>query len=218
MQIKFKLVFIAALLANSLGSAQAQSNPPESFYGGLEIGRSRVSDQTGELSRELEASLGGRATASHGSSINDYRIFSGYKLNENINFELGYLQTSNLGFNIAGVAGNATAYAGSSTVKFKGFDYSVLLRPNVSSGMNSLFLRLGGHSLSGAQAVNVTGAGRTVSAASKQSGTGLLFGVGYDIGVAKNVDVRVSANRLNKIAGQSDGTAIVYSVGVLTQF
>lgn len=218
MQIRFKLVAIAALLANSVGSAQAQNNPTESFYGGLEVGRARVSDQTGAFSRQLVTLVGGRSTATQGSSINDYRIFGGYKLNENINFELGYLQTSTLGLNFAGVASNATAYAGSSTVKFSGFDYSVLLRPNVSTGMNGLFLRLGGHSLSSAQAFTLTGAGGTVSASNNQSGTGLLFGVGYDIGIAKNIDIRVSANRLNKIAGQSDGSATVYSVGVLTRF
>jgi hypothetical protein len=214
MQIRFKLVAIAALLANSLGSAQAQNNPPESFYGGLEVGRSSVSDQTGSVSTQLVTLVGGRATATQGSSINDYRIFGGYKLNENINLELGYLQTSDLGLNFAGVARNATAYSGSSTLKFTGFDYSVLLRPNVSTGMNGLFLRLGGHSLSGAQAFTQTVAGGTVSGSSNQSGTGLLFGVGYDIGIAKNVDLRVSANRLNKIAGQSDSSATVYSVSV----
>ena len=217
MKFAFKLAVVAAFVT-SIGAVQAQSNQQEKFYGGLEVGRSNVSDQTGEVTSALVSQLGGSAIATQGSSINDYRIFGGYKLNENVNFELGYLQTSSLDLNFSGVARGSVAYAGSAGVKFAGFDYSVLLRPDVSTGVNGLFIRLGGHSLKSTTDVSLTVSGSSITATTNQSGTGTLFGIGYDINITKNADFRVSANRLNNIAGQSDSSATVYSVGVLTKF
>ena len=217
MKFAFKLAAVAVLLS-SLGFAHAQSNSPEKFYGGLEVGRSNVANQTGTLTSSLVSLLGGSASATQGSSINDYRVFGGYKLNENVNFELGYLQTSSLGLNFSGRSSGSVAYTGSAGFKFSGFDYSVLLRPDVATGMNGLFFRLGGHSLKSTTDVSVTVSGSSTSSTTSQSGTGTLFGIGYDINIAKNVDLRASVNRLNKLAGQSDANATVYSVGVLTRF
>lgn len=217
MKFAIKLAAVAALLS-SLGAAQAQSNSPEKFYGGLEVGRANVTDQTGELTRGLVSQVGGTASATQSSSVNDYRIFGGYKLNENVNFELGYVQTSSFGVNFSGRSSGSVAYAGSAGLKFAGFDYSVLLRPDVATGMNGLFFRLGGHSLKSTTDVNFTVSGSNYSSTTKESGTGTMYGIGYDLNIAKNAALRVSVNRLNKIAGQSDANATVYSVGVLTRF
>lgn len=217
MKLTKKLTAVAALIT-VLGAAQAQSNTPEKFYGGLEVGRASVANETGPLTSALVSEVGGSASATQDSSINDYRIFGGYKLNENVNFELGYVQTSSLGLNFSGVSGGSSAYTGSATQKFSGFDYSVLLRPNVSTGWNNMFFRVGGHSLKGSVDVTINGGGGSASVTDKFSGTGTLFGLGYDLNVAKNVDVRVSVNRLNKIAGRSDSDATIYSLGVLTRF
>jgi len=216
-KLNFRFIAVASLLT-SLGAAQAQGNPPEKFYGGLEIGRASVANDTGPLTRALVSQVGGSASATQDSSINDYRIFGGYALNENVNFELGYVKTSSLGLNFAGVSGGSSAYTGSASQKFSGFDYSVLLRPNVSTGLNKLFFRVGGHSLKGDLDFTINGPGGTASGSDSRSGTGTLFGIGYDINLAKNIDARVSANRLNRIAGQSDANATVYSLGVLTRF
>ncbi len=217
MNILFKLAATAAIVT-SLGAVQAQSNPPEKFYAGLEVGHTNVSDSTGALTNGLVSQLGGSASATQDSSINDYRIFGGYKLNENVNFELGYLQTSSLGANFSGRSSGSVAYAGSAASKFAGLDYSVLLRPDVATGMNGLFFRLGGHSLKSTSDASITVLGRTTSSSTNQSGSGTMFGIGYDINIAKNADARVSLNRLNKIAGESDSTATVLSIGVLTRF
>jgi hypothetical protein len=208
----------ATALVLSFGVAHAQNNTAEKFYGGLEVGRSNVANQTGAVTSLLVSQLGGSASATQGASITDYRIFSGYKLNENLNFELGYLQTSSLGLNFSGVTRGSAAYTGSVSVKYSGFDYSVLLRPDVSTGMNNLFFRVGGHSLKGDSTVTATGAGGTASGSTSQSGAGVLYGIGYDVNIGKNFDIRASLNRLNKIAGESGGNATIYSVGVLTRF
>jgi hypothetical protein len=217
MKFNFSMLAVAYLLT-SLGAAQAQSNAPEKFYGGLEVGRTSIADQTGDTNSSLVSLFGGSASATQDSSMNDFRIFGGYKLNENVNFELGYLKTSSLGLNFSGVTSGSNAYTGSLSLKYSGFDYSVLLRPNISTGLNNMFFRLGGHSLKGDVDFTVTGVGGTASISDSVSGTGTLFGIGYDINIAKNIDVRVSANRLNKIGGQSDGSATIYSLGVFTRF
>jgi hypothetical protein len=188
----------ATVLVLGFGVAHAQNNPPEKFYGGLEVGRSTVSDQTKDTTNLLVSSFGGSATATQSSSINDYRIFGGYKLNANVDFELGYLQTTNLSLNFSGVTSGSSAYSGSAKAKYSGFDYSVLLRPDVSTGMNNLFIRLGAHSLKSDTFLSITGVGGTASVSSDQSGTGTMFGVGYDINIAKKIDLRVAANRLKE--------------------
>ena len=57
----------------------------------------------------------------------------------------------------------------------------------------------------------------TASISKSLSGSGLLFGVGYDTSITKNIDFRASYTYLNKIGGTSD-YANVFSVGVLTKF
>jgi hypothetical protein len=217
MKFSFQLAAGTALIA-CVCIAHAQGNTPEKFYGGLEVGRATVSNQTGDVTSDLVSQLGGTATATQSSSVNDYRFFGGYKLNENVDLELGYLQTSRVGVNFSGRSSGSVSYTGTAGIKYSGFDYSVLLRPAVSSGMNNLFFRLGGHSLKSTVDSSFTVSGTSYSTKTKESGAGTLFGIGYDLNVAKNADLRVSVNRLNSLAGQSDANVTVYSVGVLARF
>ena len=84
--------------------------------------------------------------------------------------------------------------------------------------MNNLFFRLGGHSLKSTADASFTVSGTSYSTKTKESGAGTLFGIGYDLNIAKNADLRISVNRLNSLAGQSDSNVTVYSVGVLARF
>lgn len=217
MKLSFKLAAGTALIA-SVCIAHAQGNTPEKFYGGLEVGRATVSNQTGDVTSSLVSLLGGTATATQSSSVNDYRFFGGYKLNEIVELELGYLQSSRVGINYSGRSSGSVSYTGTAGVKFAGFDYSVLLRPAVSTGWNALFFRLGGHSLKSTVDSSLTVSGTNISTKTKESGAGTLFGIGYDLNIAKNADLRISVNRLNSLAGQSDANVTAYSVGVLARF
>jgi hypothetical protein len=83
-----KLTIISTFIL-SLGVAQAQDNQPEKFYGGLEVGRANVSNDTETITSGLVSKLGGSASATQSTSISQYSIFGGYKLNENVSFVLG---------------------------------------------------------------------------------------------------------------------------------
>ena len=216
MKKAIKLVSAAALVL-SFGVAHAQKKLPENFYSGVEVGRTGFSEQTGKSQKSLVSSLGGTASVTQNSPINNYRIFGGHKFSENVNFELGYLQTSNLNLNFSGVTSSSTAYSGSIAVQTAGFDYSVLLRPDVSTGFNGGFLRLGGHSLKTSGKNSAPVPGGTISVETT-SGAGVMFGAGYDINIAKNFAARVSATRLNNIAGESDSKGTSYSLAILTRF
>lgn len=199
-------------------NAHAQGNTPEKFYVGLEAGRASVANESAEVASGLVSLLGGSATATQSSSVNDYRFFGGYKLNENVDLELGYLQTSRVGLNFSGRSRANVAYTGTAGIKYAGFDFSALLRPAVSSGLNGLFFRLGGHSMVSTTDTSVTVGATNASTRTKERGIGTLFGIGYDLNIAQNVNLRVSANRLNRLAGDSDANITVYSVGVLSRF
>jgi hypothetical protein len=78
-----------------------------------------------------------------------------------------------------------------------------------------LHVPVGGHSSK--QTVDVYGSnirGGKLSA----SGTGYLVGAGYDLNVAKDIDIRLKATHLTKIGGSSGDNATIYSVGVIGRF
>lgn len=211
-----KILIAAACLTVGL-AAQAQT-VDKKFYGGIEVGVTQISDQTAATNASLVSALGGTASSSQDTSVNDYRIFGGYKFNENIGAELGYMQTSNFDMTVRGVTGGSVAYTGSASAKLSGYDYSVLLRPSISSNLNNLFLRLGGHYYTADATGSVTATGGNASMNTSKSGSGFLYGIGYDLNVLDNVGVRFSVNHLDKIAGDSENSATVYSIGVLARF
>jgi hypothetical protein len=213
--LKMKKIIVIAALAALSSSAIAQSFKP-GFYAGAEIGVAKVDDEAQALANNLVSEVGGSASVIQDTSVAVGRIFAGYKLNENVDLELGYFSSGDAESRFSGVTRGAQAYNGLFTLSVTGIDYSALLRPSISSGFNNAFLRVGGHSskselvLSGSALVN--------SQTIKQSGTGMLFGAGYDFNVTKTVDVRVQVTRLLKIAGESDSNTTMFSAGVLGKF
>ena len=94
-------------------------------------------------------------------------------------------------------------------------DYSVLLRPSISTGFNNLYVRLGGTWAK----ENVSTSGTNVSGGNwNTTGSGYLYGLGYDQPIDKTFDARFQINRLQNIAGQSSDRATVFSVGFLGKF
>jgi hypothetical protein len=94
-------------------------------------------------------------------------------------------------------------------------DYSVLLRPSISTGFNNLYVRLGGtwaNETASTSGTNVTGG------SGSYSGSGYLYGLGYDQPIDKTFNARFQINRLQNIAGQSSDNATVFSIGLLGKF
>jgi len=214
-----KKLLVAAIFAAVGTSAIAQSSTfKPGFYAGVELGYAKVEDQTQETANALVSSLGGSARVTQDSSVSDGRVFGGYKIIENIDFELGYAQSSTVSMTIAGVSRSNVSYTGSADISYSGADYSVLLRPSISTGLNNLYVRVGGTYLTQKQDVTVSTTGYSASSALNTSGTGYILGVGYDIPVSKSVDIRAAYNYLGNIAGISNNYSNRFSIGILGKF
>jgi hypothetical protein len=211
-----KKIMIAAGLIAGVASfgASAQTFTPK-FYAGAEVGYSAVDDNAQTLANTLVATNGGSASVTQNTGIATGRIFGGYKVIEYVDVELGIFRGGNVNYNFSGVSRGATPYSGTASIYTQGIDYSVLLRPSLSSGFNNLFVRLGG--AWSQENLSVSG-NNIVGGSSSVSGNGYIYGLGYDVPVDKTIDARISINRLQNIAGQSSDNATVYSVGILAKF
>ncbi len=235
-----KTLLFTSLATLFSASAFAQS----AFYGGVEIGRASTNSPASESFQELveEPSLTYDYYVLEGSykqnkSSNVGRFFLGYKLNENISFEAGYNNSSSFKINGSGtssqyqlcqivcstpntpfvsedtqVAVDSFSISGSFT--YSGLDFSTLLRPSKSTGLNNFYVRLGVHNFTAKG--TVTSGDRSENI--KESGMGTLLGFGYDMPINNKLDVGLGAVQYNKIAGMSDAKATVISVGLKVKF
>ncbi len=206
------IIAIAAVSASTVAFAQSGFKP--GFYVGGDIGYTIVDNNAQAFANGLVATNGGSASVTQNRDVGIGRIYGGYKITENFDVEVGYFASGDVSYRFSGVSSGNTAYSGTADVAAKGIDYSILMRPSISTGWNAAFLQVGGHSSK--ETVDVYGTnirGGKLSA----SGTGYLLGAGYDFNITKEIDIRVKATYLNKIAGTSDD-ATVYSVGVIGRF
>lgn len=210
---------IASVALGSSAICSAQSQAAAGFYSGVELASVPISDNSSSMRQELVSGLGGTASVSQDTSKVAYRLFAGYRLNENIDLEAGYMQSGSYGISMGGKTGGNVNYSGTASVKLDGFDYSVLLRPNADSGLNPFFVRVGGTHYSAKLTGSVNVAGVTTPISNKTSGNGTLWGVGYDFSnVVFGADVRASYTRMNKIGGDSDNKASAYAVALIKRF
>lgn len=214
-----KLILSAAIAGACLAPqayAQQQHAGPKAYVG-AELGSASLKNETGDIASALVNAVGGSVVVTQDSSVGLGRIFGGYKFTENIGAELGYTQTANANVRIAGVSGGSVAYTGTATTSYSGFDYSILLRPNESSGMNGFFLRLGGHSMTAKSDATLTGTS-TATASSSKSGSGYLWGIGYDMAISKTMDLRLSYTSATQIGGISGADTGVIAIGITGKF
>lgn len=212
-------VALAAVSVMFSASAFAQNKPfTKGFYAGAELGFSQLSDQSGPAQAALVSAVGGTASVSQDRSVLFGRLLGGYSVTENVDLELGYTQSDDATARFSGVTRTAVAYSGNATLDVSGFDYSVLLRPSISTGWNGLFVRLGANNLKINAAVTLTAGAGTGATVSSKSGTGYQVGIGYDARLASGVDVRFSYTRLERIAGESGENADIFSIGIMKKF
>jgi len=211
---------LLSMLIVCSSSAFADSTASK-FYGGLDLGSAKVENRAQAIADTFVSVLGGSSSVTQTVRNGAWRLYGGYKAFENADFELGYMQTRDFDTSVSGVTGASysnTAYSATGSVKVSGFDYSVLLRPDRSTGMNGFFLRLGGHSYKAEATTAVTIGSTNASVNTKESGTGIMYGIGYDVTVNDTVDVRFGITQMKKIAGLSDNDATYFSVGVKGNF
>jgi OOP family OmpA-OmpF porin len=208
-----KMITAVTIAAASL-AAQA-----EGFYLGGGVGFSNSSDTAAsDMSTTLVSAVGGTALTTADNSVNNVKIIGGYKVNENVAVEAGYISTSNLNMSFAGISGNSIAYTGSGKVSFSGFDVSAVLRPSVASGYNNFFATVGVHSYKAKTALSISAGGQTASQSESNSGTGTMFGAGYDWNVEKDLDLRFAVTRINKLAGESGVNVTNFGAGLIKHF
>jgi hypothetical protein len=213
MKMKKVLVALVAVGVSTISFAQSGFKP--GFYLGADAGYTVVDNNAQTFANGLVATNGGSSSVTQNRDVGVGRLYAGYKITENFDVEVGYFASGDISYRFSGVSSGNTAYSGTADVAAKGVDYSILMRPNLSTGWNAAFLQVGGHSSK--QTVDVYGTnirGGKLSA----SGTGYLVGAGYDLNVAKDIDIRLKATHLTKIGGSSGDNATIYSVGVIGRF
>ena len=213
-----KKILIATAVISALVSSQAFAEDAKlvGAYAGAELGYTKVESDAQATANALVNAVGGSVIVTQDSGVAIGRLFAGYNINENFAVELGYLQTSDVNLKAAGVAGNSVAYTGNANLSVSGVDYAVLIRPSVSTGLNGLFAKIGGHYLEASVDGTLTGTS-TASFSSSVKGSGFLVGFGYQAAVADNVDVRATYTYYDSVAG-GNGYANVVSVGLLGKF
>lgn len=214
LNMKKALVASAALVMTIASQAQTFEQKP---YFGFEVGSATVEDATGPATSSLVAGLGGTATATQDSTIQSYKLIGGYKYSENLDFEVGYLKTSSLDMNFSGVSRGNVAYSGGISLKLSGYEYAAILRPNVDTGWNNAYLKIGGHKLDGDLDINVRAGNVSAADSASTSGNGTLFGLGYDHPLDKKTSLRFALTEYKKIAGE-DITARFVSVGAIYKY
>lgn len=205
-----------------IGAAATFSVNAQSFvagpYAGVEIGVDSAQNRAQENANSLVSQVGGSASVTQNTSLYDGRVFGGYKVIENVDLELGYILTSNITSNATGISRGNVAYTAQAKTYYNGFDYSVLLRPSLSTGLNNLFLRVGGTYLTQNNTVSASSAYSSASTWNNVSGSGYIVGIGYDIPVSKTFDVRAAYNYLGNISGVSNNSTNRISVGLVGKF
>jgi OOP family OmpA-OmpF porin len=211
-----KIITAVALVAASL-SAQAQAQS-QGFYIGGGVGISGITDTSQEINALLVSQFGGSASTTMDKTVNNVRLLGGYKINENIAVEVGYLNAASFNFSTAGTTSGRVAYTVSGDVSFSGFDVAAVIRPSVSSGYNSFFATAGLHSYESKASSAFIGGGLNIPSITKNSGTGTMFGVGYDLKIDKEIDLRLAFLRVNKLAGESEDSLNNFSVSIIKHF
>lgn len=214
MKFTKSLLAFAAIASAQLAAAQSFQSKP---YFGFEVGSAKVEDSTGVVASNLVAGLGGSASVTQDGSVQSYKLIGGYKYTENVDFEIGYLKTSTVDMNFAGVSRGAVAYSGNVGVKFSGFEYAAILRPSISSGWNNAYVKLGGHRLEADSTFRVAVGNVNLATNASVSGSGTLVGLGYDHPVDKNTSLRFAWTRYSDVAGE-DNSAKFISIGAIYKF
>lgn len=206
-------VAFAAVISTAAVGIHAEGFKP-GIYAGVEAGYAPVKNNAQAFANSLVATNGGSAATTQNSNVGIGRLFAGYKITENLDAELGYFSAGDVNYTFSGVSSGNTAYSGVAKVETSGWDYSLLVRPSLSSGWNNAFIVLGGHR----SKENVTVTGTNITGGKiNTSGTGYLYGLGYDASVGQSMDVRFKITRLQKIAG-TDDAATAFSVGIVGKF
>lgn len=200
--MKKNAVFIAAMMA--AGSAFAQT-ADSGVYVGLEGAYVSVNSITPP---------GGTRKTSETTDVAALRTMIGYQFTKNLALELGYFATDD--FKQAGTVNGSTATY-DAKIDAKGADLAVIYK--FTEFVPGLYLKAGAtHSkVSGSATARQNGT-PVATVGSSVSGTGYLFGLGYEFAFSQNLGARLGYTRYEKLGGESDNKANMFSAGIKYKF
>ncbi|AYR25303.1 hypothetical protein RB25_12990 [Herbaspirillum rubrisubalbicans] len=197
-----KNIAVAAMATMMAAGSVAAQTVDSGVYLGLEGGITTIDG--------ISPPIGGFKTSETNEAAT-LRALVGYQFNKNFAVELAYFATDDFKQDGSNRTGSVRYNAKASV---KGGDLSVIYK--FTEFVPGLYLKAGVTHSSVDYKINIVNS--SLSASSSESGTGYLYGLGYDFSVSQNVGIRVGYTRLEKLGGESDNKANLYSVGVKYKF
>ena len=205
-----KKTLVCSALVLAIGASHAQT------YVGFDLGAALpdldgiVSDEEAGFREDGVLNL----STSQDKTVPAFRIFGGMALNPNFDVELGYLHTGEARVTYRGVKGG-DSLRWTRDFSATGLDLAAVYKPFD----NGFFVKGGVHATKGKVKNNEYKNGvLDDSDSGSESGTGFLFGLGYQAPVAKGINLRGSFVRYQRIAGESDYNLDLVTVGLTKSF
>ncbi len=192
---------VAAMMATGPAVAQTSDN-------GVYVGVEGAWVTVNSITRPSNA-----VNVSETTDVGALRGLVGYQFNKNLALELGYFATDDFKQS-GGISGSATTY--DLKINVKGTDLAVIYK--FTEFLPGLYLKAGAVYSKVSGSVTARNGSVSASASDSVSGTGYLYGLGYDFNVAQNVGIRVGYTRYEKLGGESDNKGNMYSAGVKYKF
>ncbi len=182
----------AVLMATFLASIGTQANA-ESFVGGslgLASYPDFVTSDTATVANAVSAANGGAlilATGTQDKSGTGLKIFGGSWVNDNLGFEIGYVDLGSSKETITTIPVVTTWNVASKASAF----YGEVLAGIKTNDQTRLFAKLGIYQASGKTDYSVTGPGGTAALSLSASNSGGVFGIGSSYQISPTVGMRV---------------------------
>lgn len=208
-----KKVLILILATAVAGASQAAGG-----YIGLGLGVSKIKNEESRFNSAFLSQVGGSISSAQDTSANNIRAIGGFFLNENLALEVGYTRTNNIDLRYSGVTSSSAAYRGAAAVSVSGLDGSLIFRPSLASGYNKFFASVGFHSYEAKLKTTFLVGSSAYLADTEVTGTGTMYGIGYDYRLGHAMDIRFGLTRLNRIAGESAANMTNYGVTLIKHY
>lgn len=191
---KIYLIIFSFLFAFNLVNADEGE-----FKIGVELGYSPIDLEAEDTAQSIANQLGSTVTTEYDTGVLIGRLFGDYGLSSNLGIEAGYFRTT---------SATATYKSGSDSASesytITGFDIAA----KIDSGQG-LFGKFGMHSSTIDGEATVKIGSTTVNATGSTSGTGMLFGAGFEAD-----GMRYSVTQYNGVGG-ADTNLTFLSAGIM---
>jgi hypothetical protein len=202
-----KKTLVCSALVLAIGASHAQT------YVGLDLGAA-LPDLDGIVSHNKVEWGKNAVSTSQDETVPAFRVFGGMALNPNFDVELGYLHTGEARVSYRGEE-SGDNWRWTQDFSATGLDLAAVYKPFD----NGFFVKGGVHATK-SKVKNNEYKNEVLddSDSGSESGTGFLFGLGYQAPVAKGINLRGSFVRYQRIAGESDYNLDLVTVGLTKSF